>query len=73
LVTAISTCGLASDRVGSIKVPKLKSCVFIDTLSSNAKLRRDMRNAMSYIGRALPKGFKLVTAQDVCSSSFNKN
>jgi hypothetical protein len=73
LATAISTCGIASDRVGGIKVPKLKSCVFIDTLSSKAKLKKDVQNAESYIGRALPKGFKLVTAKDVYSSSFNKN
>ena len=73
LATAISTCGLASDRVGTIKVPKLKSCVFIDTLSSKAKLKKDVQNAESYIGRALPKGFKLVTAKDVYSSSFNRN
>jgi hypothetical protein len=73
LAIAISTCGVASDRVGGIKVPKLKSCVFIDTLIRKVKLKKDVQNAESYIGRALPKGFKLVTAKDVYSSSFNKN
>jgi hypothetical protein len=73
LATAISTCGMASDRVGTIKVPRLKSCVFIDTLSSKAKLETDVRNAESYIGKALPKGFKLITAKDVYSSSVNRN
>jgi hypothetical protein len=71
LATAISTCGNASDRVGNIKVPKLKSCIFIDTLSSKKKLKTDMKNAESYIEKELPKGFKLVTAEDVYSSSIN--
>lgn len=67
LAIAISTCGKSSDRVGFIKVPKLKSCIFVDTVSSKKKLKTDVQNAESYIGRALPKGFKLATTREVYS------
>ena len=69
LAIAVSTCGLASDRVGSLKVPKLKSCIFVDTVSKKNKLAKDVLKAESYIDRPLPQKFAMVTAKDINTSN----
>ena len=69
LSIAVSTCGKVTDRVGNIKVPKLKGCVFIDTISSKKKLKADAKKAKSYINGDFPIGFKLANARDVYTDS----
>ena len=69
LSVAISTvCKLSRHRVGGLRVPKLNSVLYIDTVTTKEKLRADLGLAESFIGRKAIPNFRLVTDQDLRDS-----